>query len=363
VTTTEGNTTVAEAASESNQTITWTIDPYVQGLVEWTTDVKYAEMTYRVEINPDILNASVATHGSTSEHHLFKTNKETELTYTDTNGTNQDVEITSPEVDPVLLKVKKVLKDEAGNVVNQDPRRFNVDITKNVQDGFNHTESLDPGADYIWLTTLRHEGNYAVSETGITGDGITDLNQYVITYEIDGDEVQTFEVYHKTEEDSHGNPIPRGDVVIEVTNQLIPQTVDVTIAKEVTGNMGELEREFKFIVRTNKGNYSDVQATFTLKNGQTYLLEDINKDAVLTLSEDAEGYDVTVKVGEEVYLPNDDGEYTIELTGESITITVINNNEVTIDTGITMDSLPYILILGLATIGLGVKFVSKRKEY
>ena len=61
--------------------------------------------------------------------------------------------------------------------------------------------------------------------------------------------------------------------------------------------------------------------------------------------------------------PDNDGFYTITVGTEAITITVTNHLEVPIDTGITLDSMPYILILGLASIGLGVKFVQKRNIY
>ncbi len=347
--TTEGTTTVAPADAGNNETITWTIDPAVTELVPGTTDVRYAEMTYRVEINDDILDISGA---KTNQNKLFDTNKFTQLEYK--NSDDQDItkDINSPKVDPVLLKIKKnLLGDGAGNV------KFNVKISKGSPGSFDHTEELVPNGDYVWLTTLRHKGNYTVNEIGITGDGITDLNEYEITYEIDGVEGSNFQVYHKSDLDIHENPIPRGDVDIVVTNKLIPQTVNVTIEKEITGNFGDLNRKFKFTVLVD-GDEANPRI-FELAHNESKTLDDIPKNAVLTLTEESDDYDVTVKVGQNTITPTN-GKYTITLIGEDITIKVNNNRDEEIDTGITFDTLPYILILAVSTLGLGVGFVRKR---
>lgn len=349
--TSEGATAVAGASGGNNQTITWTINPAVDQLVAGTDDVRFAEMTYRVEINDDILDLPGA---KTNEHQLFETNKVTNLSYLDINDTNKQVSIDSPKVDPVLLKIKKVLKDEDGKIVNGDQRKFNVEISKEAPDGFKHTENLVPNEGYVWLTTLRYEGTYDVEENSITGNP-NDLSQYEISYKINGDDTESFKV-------NHINNKPRGDVDIVVTNQLIPQTVDVTIEKEVTGNMAELEREFEFTVIVN-GDTENPRAV-SISQGNSRTLEDIPKDAELKLFENAEGYDIDIEiiVGNAEVNPNQDGSYAITLAGEDITIKVTNYKDEEIDTGISLDSLPYLLILAGATVGLGVKFVRKRKE-
>src|SRR5699024_12799546 len=80
-------------------------------------------------------------------------------------------------------------------------------------------EELIRGDDYIILTTLRKEGLYNVQEVDITGEGITDLDQFNTYYTIDDVEQSEFIVDHNTQ------GIPRGDVVIEVTNEIIPSTI------------------------------------------------------------------------------------------------------------------------------------------
>lgn len=213
----------AGVTNVSGNTINWTIDPAVQQLVPGTTDVRYAEMTYRVEINDGILSLDGA---KTDENKLFETNKVTELKYTDTNESRQTVNIVSPKVDPVLLKVKKNLDNPAAN----ENRKFNVQITGS--GSYNHTVSLVPNADYVWLTNLRHEGTYNVVETGVTGTPASTLSDFIIRYQVDGANQSSFVVNHPG-----GNP--RGDVTIQVTNKqfedAIPDEPLIRIGKTFSG--------------------------------------------------------------------------------------------------------------------------------
>ena len=219
----EGTSIVAGKTNINNQIITWNISPKVTKLKPGTTNVRFAKMTYRVEINPEILTAPVATPGTTADHDLFKTNKVTRINYKDINQNPQEKPFTSPEVDPVLLKIKKILKDAAGNIVNQDARNFNVQIT-NGGSGFDQTPSLSVGDGYQILTTLRKEGNYNVEEISIDGEDITDLDNFDITYDIDGNATTNFVV-------NHVNGVPRNDVIIEVTNQAVVRTIDFEFTK------------------------------------------------------------------------------------------------------------------------------------
>ena len=347
IATTEGTTEVAPADSTNNETITWKIDSAVTQPVSGSDYIRFAEMTYRVEINDDILDIQGA---KTNQDKLFETNKLTQLKYKDSDDQNIIKNITSPKVDPVLLKIKKILLDEKGNLITNDPRLFHVQIKEEAPNAFNHTENLVPNADYVWLTSLRHEGDYSVEEIGISGSGITDLDEFEISYNIDRIEKTNFLV-------NHIGSKPRGDVDIVVTNKLIPQTVDVTIKKEITGNFADLNRKFKFTVLVD-GDEANPRI-FELAHNESKTLDDIPKNAVLTLTEESDDYDVTVKVGQNTITPTN-GKYTITLIGEDITIKVNNNRDEEIDTGITFDTLPYILILAVSTVGLGVGFVRKR---
>ena len=265
---TEGTTSVANANSTNNDIITWGISPHVTTLVPGTTDVRYAEMTYRVEINPDILSATVATPGATAEYDLFKTNKVTELRYTDIHDNPQTRQITSPEVDPVLLRIKKNLLDADSN----EARRFNVRISNSTAN-YNELVELIPNGDYLWLTTLRHEGTYTVEEVSVSGNPSTPLSQFIINYNVDGTAGKTFDVYHE-------GAIPRGDIVIEVTNREIKK-VDITGTKVWEGGPAEKPNVTLQLYRNGTAHLAPVTLTHPTTTYTWANLDEVNANGDL----------------------------------------------------------------------------------
>lgn len=188
----------------NSETINWDIET-VTKCVATKSDVRYAELTYRIEINDDILTLPGS---KTNQHEKFITNAVTDLTYTDNlKDEKKTLSIDSPKVDPVLLKVKKVLLDSNGKLLNEDIT-FTINVTNDLKT-YDERHELSPKEDYKWRTTLRDEGTYLVDEIAVSG---TPEKNYITTIKIDGEETSEFLV-------NHDGDIPRGDVNIEVTNQ------------------------------------------------------------------------------------------------------------------------------------------------
>lgn len=302
---TEGVTSIVPATGSNNQTINWDITPTVTNLVPGSTDVRYAEMTYRVEVNDDLLDIPDA---KTNDHMLFKTNKSTTLNYVGVNDEEQTKDIESPKVDPVLMKMKKILKDGAGNIITNDDRRFNVKVS-NTPNTFNHTETLAPGTDYVWLTLLRHEGTYNVEETGAIGDV---LSTFSISYMVDGASKTNFVV-------NHTQGVPRGDVIIEVTNRLqadaIPDEPLIRVSKTFSG-----------LTQAQIDQLEDFKVTITSQSDPTRTRDLFLSDAVRT--EETNG-DITYNWELEGWPA---GTYTIVESGEEFSgydIVIENDGTVT----------------------------------
>ena len=145
------------------------------------------------------------------------------------------------------------------------------------------------------------------------------------------------------------------------------------IKKTVTGNMGD------------KTKYFDVTVTFAPANGET-----IKSAITYTGGQYAQAVAVTnntatiqVKDGDTVTFANipatvtwtvNEADYTREgydaatystqtkaaTAGTKDTCEITNNKDITVDTGISLDSLPYILVLAAAVIAGVVMFVRKR---
>ena len=156
----------------------------------------------------------------------------------------------------------------------------------------------------------------------------------------------------------------------------------LSVAKTVTGNMGDRDKYFAIKVTltgeqgktyadsytvsggTKLGNGTDdsnsstisidTPATFYLKHGETFTIKNLPYGVTYEVTEEnytGDGYTTT-------HAFSDDAK---EINSVSDTVTVTNNKEATVDTGIVLDSLPYVLLL-ILSIGGAVLFLLKRRS-
>lgn len=153
----------------------------------------------------------------------------------------------------------------------------------------------------------------------------------------------------------------------------------LSVKKTVTGIMGDKQKKFtvKVTFTAPEGDsvrgditYVDGTETKTIAAGEGWTG---SKEVEITLKHDETvtftniPYGVTYTVNENDYTADgydkasynfDDNNKKIDTPSENVTIT--NNKGGTIDTGINMDSMPYILLLAVACMGLFV-FISKKR--
>lgn len=157
----------------------------------------------------------------------------------------------------------------------------------------------------------------------------------------------------------------------------------LSVKKTVTGIMGDQQKEFTVKVTftapagdTVRGDitYVDGTETKTIAAGEGWTgskVVDITLKHNETVTFTNIPYGVTYTVVENDYTAKENGGYDaasykfddnnkkIDSASESVTIT--NNKGGNIDTGINMDSMPYILMLAVVFMGLFVFFSKKRK--
>lgn len=162
----------------------------------------------------------------------------------------------------------------------------------------------------------------------------------------------------------------------------------LSVAKTVTGNMGDRDKYFaikvtltgedgktyatsytvtggtKLVNGTDDATTSTISigtpATFYLKHGETFTISNLP-------------YGVTYTVTEEDYTAEENGGYgtpaitysdagtTKTVDSPSETVDITNNKGANVDTGISLDSLPYILLLVISLTG-AVVFIVKRRS-
>lgn len=149
-----------------------------------------------------------------------------------------------------------------------------------------------------------------------------------------------------------GITVNETDTEIVVTN--IIKTGKLTIKKLVTGNMGDKTSSFSFSY-----SYGGNNGTFALSNDKTYELTNIPYGTEVTITENTyNGYTTTYTVGEAEAIESHEVKVTISKPDEEVTFT--NHKEGHPDTGVLLDSLPYILILAVIVVIAVFAVIRKR---
>lgn len=180
---------------------------------------------------------------------------------------------------------------------------------------------------------------------------------------------------------------------VTITNSYTSNRADLTVTKTVTGNMADLDEVFTFQMSIeNVGEIDPEKITytkgetsgnlngltprsggyeFTLKNGESIVFSGIPKDAVVTVTETgAEDYKTTVDVSntptaEAVALAAETGSGdpksgTVTISATAQTIAFTNTKEIPVNTGVILDTLPYVLMLIAVGGGVVAFFLRKR---
>lgn len=219
------------------------------------------------------------------------------------------------------------------------------------------SESLQPqeitvnvtGPDkYSETITLTKENNYSYTIEGLIPDKTYTVEEVLNSAQVPNYKFETVyshdggSITLQTEKDANK---------VTITNTYERSVTDLTISKNVTGNMGDRNKDFTFTFKVGQDGEED---TFDLRHNGTKKLTDLTIGETLYIMEEHGSYTptVTYTVGENTttVTANEDGWYAIPIA-EDTTVTVENNYNVTIDTGIFLDSAPYVLLLGVVAAG------------
>ena len=207
----------------------------------------------------------------------------------------------------------------------------------------------------------------------------------------------------------------KGDRVVNFYAHYKKATSNVTITKQVTGLLGDTNKEFAFNVSitqngaactgvtAKKGDQMVSLTDFTLKHNETVTLENVPIGATIKVTEAAPGKhytvsatgqsgerdgssdvtftyaaaantatagnaddpDLTLLSVDEDTAVGDDGEAVAYDTGAEVTnnqIIVTNHCGLLPDTGVLLDTLPYIVILAVVAGGVALLMLRKRRK-
>lgn len=159
-------------------------------------------------------------------------------------------------------------------------------------------------------------------------------------------------------------PTQTGSNKVTITNTYEPKTVTLTVTKNVSGNFGDKDKQFEINVADENGAIAntDNNNMYSHNSTRTYKIP-YGKEVTIT-EVAAEGYTMTAKLGD-AYL-NVDRNTTVTLpadqTKNNVSVVITNTKNITPDTGINLDSLPYIIVLAVVVAGAVIVVVRKHRR-
>lgn len=209
----------------------------------------------------------------------------------------------------------------------------------------------------------------------------------------------------------------KGDRVVNFYAHYKKVTSNVTITKQVTGLLGDTNKEFTFNVSITQKNGADCSAgvkakkgdrmvslnSFTLTHGETVTLENVPIGAFIKVTEVTPGEHYTVSATGQNGKQNGDRDVTftyvavantdtasdadeadlmllsmdedtaVDADGDAVAYddgTTVDNNQIIVtnhctlfpDTGVLLDTLPYIVILAVVAGGVALLMLRKRRK-
>ena len=263
--------------------------------------------------------------------------------------TGEDVE--KDDVTEITLTPRKISRDNGGRSDYHIDCALSVTCKKTFIAKF---WVLEPGAsEYKQVNAKNYKTGDPVQYTANVAETYTDANGKL--YTLDGWYVEDGTGSAPSDSKATFPHTPTDtqltDGVVNYYAHYVPVTTSVTVTKQVTGPMGDRNKKFTF-----QWSCGEQTGNFTLSNGQSATIENVGVGETLTLTEsDNSGYAVSVSYGGRNYnvtTAADAQSSSVQITVAEGggTITVTNSKDVNPDTGITLDSAPYAVALGLTAV-------------
>lgn len=146
-----------------------------------------------------------------------------------------------------------------------------------------------------------------------------------------------------------------------------PTTTTVTVTKIVEGSFGDKNRSFNFSYfwKMKEDDVPDTIFYFSLKDGWEHVIQNVPIGAILTISEidtDLTNYTTYFSVNDGAKVQASQPRAYAFTVGANDRVVVTNVYDVVPDTGVILDSLPYILILALVALGAAGVVIRRRSH-
>mgnify|MGYP000193728655 CR=1 FL=1 len=243
--------TPAPSYNASTHTLTWNPGT-INTPIAPNSDIKYAELKYRVDISDLILSIQPPpTNGE------YNTNGNAQVNYTDINGNSQTTSFPKPVAKPIIVEMKKVFLDSAGNPIpSSDDRKFNFNLKLQDDSAFNQDYEVKGNSSRI-MTDLRIDKLYNLTENRVTGTHPGNLSDYDTTISW-----KTWDGAQQSQSTVSGNTFTGFKIPRDTGNgDPLNTTITVTNKEKADGKL-TLKKTFKPTVSKNRGVYGVKSALY-----------------------------------------------------------------------------------------------------
>ena len=160
--------------------------------------------------------------------------------------------------------------------------------------------------------------------------------------------------------------------------RFIKESSNLKISKTVTGKLGDTNKAFTFQILDADDNpvaltndncngvllADGTDGKFTLKHGDTVTIKNLVPGTykVKEIGDDLTGYETSWKVGTDDTVHEKSTEAPVTMSGTNMTLAFTNHCALEPDTGVLLDTLPYIVILAVVAGGVALLMLRKRRK-
>ncbi|MCD7748604.1 MAG: DUF5979 domain-containing protein [Oscillospiraceae bacterium] len=255
---------------------------------------------------------------------------------------------------------------------------FEITVAKGETTGTKDIDLTGFTALGVYTYTITEQ---ASNIAGVTDDTTTLYLTVTVVNEVDDDGQPTGD-YVRSVTLRYGNATTGDKTDNDVANTYNAYTL--TVIKDVTGNLGDTSEKFSVKVTFTNNTGKAINSIITCSDNQTVELTDWT-DNVATVT-------ITVQDGSEITFSNipsgvsytveeldsskvavadggKNGNYTVSYDSNAtstgitadVSTTITNDYDSNVDTGITLDSLPYVLVL-VAVLALGAVMIIRKRR-
>lgn len=367
---------VTNATWKNNKNVVSNVSNYITKWPDGTTSSSWTVRRTDNEIKVD--NKTYFNYILDSIWEAYKKNVREKLQVTD---------LTEDDVTEITLVPFKISRDNS----TTENQYYHIDCTINIKCSKVFAAKFwvkEPESnDYKLVDAANYKKDSSVNKTSIVQIGSTrEIDG--ITYILDG---------WYPEKDPNGNDnnskisnekwpyspneTELADGTVNFYAHYAPLYTSVDIKKNVTGNMGDKSKKFNFIISVVNGNTNlpfktgETQytgsTTITLSDKQTTRLTQVPVGATVTITEDDyysnDRYTPSYTIDDNPSVSNNREAKITSISRRdndvSHEVTFTNNKDAIPDTGLDLNTTPYILALGIVAAGAGVLLFRRRKRW